>query len=129
MKDDKQAWEELKKWIYEAATSPFEAFRKLAAKIFRHRHSLMNSIRYSENSSQSEQINGVIKGLIHRANGFTSLDAMFALIYLKCSDLVIPLDNRYRPTPDIMRQRREKARAQRHRREEARRAKANVLTA
>jgi len=43
------------------------------------------------------------------------------MIYLRCSDLVIPLDNRYRPSNEKVREMRERANQRRKQREEANR--------
>ncbi|MCR5772911.1 MAG: transposase, partial [Butyrivibrio sp.] len=45
------------------------------------------------NSAKSESTNTTIKGLIKLARGFRNLDNMITLIYLKCSDIVVPLCN------------------------------------
>lgn len=45
-----------------------------------------------------EATNITIKSLIATARGFRNLDNMFALIYLRCSDLTVPLNNRYQPS-------------------------------
>jgi len=45
-----------------------------------------------------EATNTTIKSLIATARGFHNLDKMFALIYLRCSDLTVPLNNRYQPS-------------------------------
>ena len=55
------------------------------------------------------------------ARGFRSLDNMFALIYLKCSDLVVPLHNRPQPSAAWQRIARDRANEKRRRREEERR--------
>jgi hypothetical protein len=63
----------------------------------------------------------LIKAMIKLARGFRNLDNMFALIYLKCSDIVIPLHNRPQPSAEWSRKRREDANRRRKEREEARR--------
>lgn len=52
------------------------------------------SFRCQANSAKSEAVNTTIKVLIKMARGFRNIGNMIALIYLKCSDLVIPLHNR-----------------------------------
>jgi len=122
MKDVKQAWKAMEEWICAAMRSPFKPFQDLARKIFRHRHNIKNTIELGENSSLSEQTNGLVRRLIARANGFHNDENMFHMIYLCCSELVIPLGNRYRPSVEKERQRRERARLNRQRRREQRRA-------
>ena len=68
--------------------------------IARHRENILNSILYQANSAKSEAVNTTIKFLIKMARGFRNLDNMIALIYLKCSDLVIPLHNRPQMTAE-----------------------------
>ena len=94
MKDVKLAEEELDKWIREAASSGLAPMKELSAKISRHRDNILNSIRCQANSAKSEAVNTTIKVLIKMARGFRNIENMIALIYLKCSDLVIPLVNR-----------------------------------
>ena len=121
MKDRDIAEKALHQWIEDARNSGFKSFEDLANKIEeRHLENILNTIQYQENSSRSEQTNGVIKGLIKTAKGFRNLESMFAMIYLRCSDLVIPLHNRYRPDPETVRQRRDLANQRRKQREEAR---------
>lgn len=95
MKDAAIAEEELDKWISEAASSDIIPMAELSEKITRHRDNIMNSIRCQANSAKSEAVNTTIKVLIKMARGFRNIDNMIALIYLKCSDLVIPLFNRH----------------------------------
>ena len=113
------AEKELDKWIEDAISSGFPAFKKLAEKIKARKGEILNSIEYGENSAKSEQTNGKIKHLIHTAHGFRNLDNMFALIYLSCSDLVIPLPNRYRPSLETIRAKREKEKERIRARQEA----------
>ena len=73
---------------------------ELAEKIKRHRENILNSVRFQANSAKSESTNTTIKAMIKVARGFRNLDNMTALIYLKCSDLLIPLNNRPQPSAD-----------------------------
>lgn len=73
---------------------------ELSAKILRHRENILNSIRCQANSAKSEAVNTTIKVLIKMARGFRNIENMIALIYLKCSDLVIPLFNRIQMTAE-----------------------------
>lgn len=111
----------LDNWIAEAAACSIPSFVKMSEKIRRHRQNILNSIRFHMNSSRSEATNCTIKALIATARGFRSLDNMFALIYLRCSDLVIPLNNRYQPSAEKQRAMREIQNARRKAREEMRR--------
>ena len=95
MKDEKQAAIELDQWIKESSESGLEPMVELSEKIGRHKDSILNSVRCQANSAKSEAVNTTIKVLIKMARGFRNVPNMIALIYLKCSDLVIPLNNRY----------------------------------
>ena len=94
MKDEKQAAIELEKWIADASESGIEPMAELSEKISRHKANILNSVRCQANSAKSEAVNTTIKVLIKMARGFRNIGNMIALIYLKCSDLVIPLYNR-----------------------------------
>lgn len=121
MRDPGLAAVELKKWIQDASSCSLEPMAKLSEKIERHYDNIMNSITYHANSSRSESVNTTIKVLIRMARGFRNLDNMMALIYLKCSDLIVPLNNRPKPSADLLKQRRERANELRREREEANR--------
>ena len=94
MKDTIQAENELDQWIADAANSYLKPMVELSEKITRHRDNILNSIRCQANSAKSEAVNTTIKFLIKMARGFRNTENMIALIYLKCSDFVIPLHNR-----------------------------------
>ena len=94
MKDPGQAGTELEQWIKDASGSGLKPMAELSEKIIRHKESILNSVRYQANSAKSEAVNTTIKVLIKMARGFHNIGNMVALIYLKCSDLVIPLNNR-----------------------------------
>ena len=100
MKDAALAEEELDKWIQESASSGLAPMVELSEKIARHRNNILNSIRCQANSAKSEAVNTTIKVLIKMARGFRNIENMIALIYLKCSDLVIPLFNRPQMTAE-----------------------------
>jgi transposase len=121
MSDVKSAEAELDRWVEKARNSGIPAFVRLAEKIVRHRENLLNTIRYGANSSQSESCNAKIKRIIRRAHGFRNLDNLSAMIYLECSDLVIPLPHRPQLTAEQIAENRRRAREYRQRREEARR--------
>ena len=92
---------------------------ELAEKIKRHRENILNSIRFQANSAKSESTNTTIKTMIKMARGFRNLENMKALIYLKCSDLVIPLHNRPQSSAERRAAMRLKAADHRRIREEA----------
>ena len=89
-----QAAIELGQWITDASGSGLEPMMELSEKIGRHKENILNSVRCQANSAKSEAVNTTIKVLIKMARGFRNIGNMIALIYLKCSDLVIPLHNR-----------------------------------
>lgn len=122
MKDYEQASIELAKWIDDARGSGLKPMKKLADKIeIRHKENILNSIKYQANSAKSESTNTTIKGLIKLARGFRNLENMIALIYLKCSDIVVPLCNRPQPSAEYLAKKRARANELRRLREEQRR--------
>ena len=100
MKDAESAARELDKWKYDAAQSGLSAMEKLSEKINKHTKAILNSVRLQANSAKSEAVNTSIKVLIKMARGFRNIPNLMALIYLKCSDLVIPLNNRPQMDPE-----------------------------
>lgn len=122
MKDLDQAAAELTKWIDEAKNSGLGPMEKLADKIENiHKENILNAIKCQANSAKSESTNTTIKGLIKLARGFRNLDNMIALIYLKCSDIVVPLCNRPQPSAEYLARKRARANELRRLREEQRR--------
>lgn len=119
MKDPSQAAEALTEWIETAGSCGLEAIVKLSEKIQRHYDNILNSITYQTNSAKSEAANTTIKALIKMGRGFRNIENMIALIYLKCSDLVIPLNNRMQPSAKYQAKMRDIANARRKAREEA----------
>ncbi len=103
MKDYEQAYIELVRWIDDAKCSNLTPMKQLAEKIQTiHLKNIMNAIKYQANSAKSESTNTTIKGFINLARGFKKISNMIALIYLKCSDIVIPLRNRPIPSKDYL---------------------------
>ena len=102
---------ELTNWIAAAKESGLGPLEELGAKIDRNKEYILNSIRLQANSSKSEATNTTIKALIAMARGFTNLDNLMDLIYLVCSDLVVPLYNRIQPTAGETAERRARAAA------------------
>ena len=100
LKDAQFAEAELDRWIADASECGLRPMVKLADKISRHRANILNAIKFQANSAKSEATNTTIKALIKMARGFRNLDNMMSLIYLKCSDLVIPLNNRPQPSAE-----------------------------
>jgi transposase len=117
MKDAEQASNELDTWISDAAESALKPMLELSAKIERHRKNIVNSIRCQANSAKSEAVNTTIKVLIKMARGFRNIGNLIALVYLKCSDLVIPLNNRPQKTAEQAAAARKAANEQRKRRQ------------
>lgn len=108
-KDVASARLELGKWLAEARESGLRHFATLAEKIERHKDNIFRAIECQSNSAKSESTNTTIKGLIKTARGFRNINNLFALIMLKCSNLVIPLRNRYQPDAEMRKQKRERA--------------------
>ena len=121
LKDSILAVIELDLWIVDASECGLRPMEELAEKIKRHRENILNSIRFQANSAKSESTNTTIKTMIKMARGFRNLENMKALIYLKCSDLVIPLHNRPQPSAERRAAMRLKAADHRRIREEAKR--------
>ena len=119
MKDHEQAAIELDNWISEASACGLKAIEELSEKIARHRINILNSVRLQANSAKSESANTTIKTLIKVARGFRNMENLKAFIYLKCSDLVIPLNNRYQPDAEKAKELRDRANDLRRKREEA----------
>ena len=121
MRDAEEAAAQLDEWIEDASSCGIAAMEKLSEKVGKHRENILNAIRLQANSAKSEACNTTIKALIKMARGFRNLDNMFALIYLKCSDIVIPLHNRPQPSADHQKKARDAANLRRRAREEERR--------
>ena len=117
MKDEKQASIELEQWITDASESGLGPMVELSEKIGRHKVNILNSVRCQANSAKSEAVNTTIKVLIKMARGFRNIANMISLIYLKCSDLVIPLHNRPQMTSEKAAAVRKAANEQRKRRQ------------
>lgn len=117
MKDSVQAANELEQWIRDAAASGLKPMIDLSEKIERHKGNILNSIRCQANSAKSEAVNTTIKVLIKMARGFRNIGNLIALIYLKCSNLVIPLHNRPQKTAEQAAAARKTANEQRKRRQ------------
>ena len=119
MKDSKTAETALEQWIEEVANCEIKQFVDIACKIRKHKESILNAVELQVNSSKSEATNTTIKSLIATARGFRNMANMFALIYLRCSDIVVPLHNRYQPSAEKQRELRELQNQRKRQREEA----------
>ena len=126
MKDLKTAIIALEQWLEEAENCGIPQFVELKEKIARHKTNILNSVKFQVNSSRSEATNTTIKALIATARGFRNLQNMFALVYLRCSDLVVPLNNRYQPSAEKQRELRDIQNKRKHQREEEKRASVTV---
>ena len=80
---------------------------------------LLQSIVNSYFNKYLTDTNTTVKALIKTARGFRNLENMKALIYLKCSDLLIPLNNRPQPSAQKRRAMRLEAAQRRRSRQEA----------
>ena len=118
---------ELDRWIDEAFACGLDPIIKLAEKILNHRSGILKSIEHQANSAKSEATNTTIKAIIRMARGFWNMDNMISLIYLKCSDIQIPLHNRPPIPPEYAKQQRERANERRRLKEEQRRLAAVAI--
>lgn len=85
---------ELKKWLWWASHSRIPAMVKLNRKIRRHKEHILNTIRLGMSNARIEATNNKIKLIVRKAYGFRNIQNMLDMVYLVCSDLVIPLPNR-----------------------------------
>ena len=108
MKDVEGARNELEKWIEKCLQCTLQPMVKLGRKIARHKDHILLSVECMANSAKSEACNGQIKMLINMARGFRNYKNMANLIYLKCSDIVVPLNNRFQLSPEKIREIRER---------------------
>ena len=128
MKDRAIAEEAIYQWIKDARASGFKPFVELADKLEKGSdkddsdpriEGILNAIEYNGNSALSEGTNSRIKKLIHMANGFRDIEAMFSLIYLVCSDLDVTLPNRYTRPASIKAKKQREANDRRRKLQEA----------
>ena len=121
MRDHVTARASLDAWIEEAGSCGIGQFEELAEKVGRHEEGIVAAVELQANSSRSEATNTTVKALIAAARGFRNLDNMFALVYLRCSDIAVPLNNRYQPSAGKQRELRDVQNARKREREEAKR--------
>ena len=94
VKDLDEAQKELKAWLWWASHCRIPAFVELNKKIRRHKKHILNTIRLGLSNARIEATNNKIKLIVRKAYGFRNIQNMMDMIYLVCSDLVIPLPNR-----------------------------------
>lgn len=85
---------ELNSWLWWASHCRISAFVELNKKIRRHKEHILNTIRLGLSNARIEATNNKIKLIVRKAYGFRNMQNMMDMIYLVCSDLVIPLPNR-----------------------------------
>ena len=85
---------ELNSWLWWASHCRISAFIELNKKIRRHKEHILNTIRLGLSNARIEATNNKIKLIVRKAYGFRNMQNMMDMIYLVCSDLVIPLPNR-----------------------------------
>ncbi|MGN8739727.1 transposase [Bilifractor sp. HCP3S3_D3] len=74
----------------------FHGFR-LYEKIKRHKDHILNTIRLGLSNARIEATNNKIKLIIRKAYGFRNIQNIMDIVYLVCSDIAVPLQNR-KPT-------------------------------
>mgnify|MGYP003491831989 CR=1 FL=1 len=94
IKDLEEAETELKSWLWWASHCRIPAFIELNKKIRRHKEHILNTIRLGLSNARIEATNNKIKLIVRKAYGFRNMQNMMDMIYLVCSDLLIPLPNR-----------------------------------
>ena len=67
---------------------------ELNKRIRRHKEHILNTIRLGISNARIEATNNKIKLIVRKAYGFRNIQNMLDMVYLVCSDLVIPLPNR-----------------------------------
>jgi len=96
IKDIDLAKDELKKWMFGASHSRIPAIVELYRKIKRNKEFILNAIEYGMSNARIEATNTKIKLIVRKAYGFRNFENMTNMIYLVCSDLHIPLPNRFK---------------------------------
>ena len=94
VKDVQLAEEELEDFLSWASRCRIPAMVNLGKKIRRHKEHILNSIRFGMSNARVESTNNKIKLIIRKAYGFRNVENMLDLVYLVCSNLIIPLPNR-----------------------------------
>lgn len=91
---------ELKRWLWKASHSQIPQMHDLYEKIKRHEEHILNTIRLGLSNARIEAANNKIKLVIRKAYGFRNIQNLLDMVYLVCSNLVIPLPNR-KPKPPM----------------------------
>lgn len=99
IKDPAEAEAELNKWLWWASHSRITAVINLNKKIRRHKEHILNTIRLGLSNARIEAINNKIKLIVRKAYGFRNIQNMLDMVYLVCSNLVVPLPNRKPKVP------------------------------
>ncbi|MGN0433344.1 transposase [Bilifractor sp. LCP19S3_H10] len=63
----------------------------------RHKDHILNTIRLGLSNARIEATNNKIKLIIRKAYGFRNIQNIMDIVYLVCSDIAVPLQNR-KPT-------------------------------
>ncbi len=88
------AEELLTSWLWRASHSRIPAMLELSRKIRRHKKHILNTINLGMSNARIESTNNKIKLIIRKAYGFRNLQNMLDMVYITCSNLIIPLPNR-----------------------------------
>lgn len=94
LKDASEAEELFDSWLWRASHSKIKPFVELSRKIRRHKQHILNTIELGLSNARIEAVNNKIKLIIRRSYDFRNMDNMFDMIYLSCSNILIPLPNR-----------------------------------
>lgn len=94
LKSYEEAKKALDSWLWKASHSRITSMYELNLKIRRHYHHILNTIRLGFSNARVESINNKIKLVIRKSYGFRNVENMLNMVYLVCSNLVIPLPNR-----------------------------------
>lgn len=100
IKDVPTAETELKRWLSKACRSKIKAFVKLSRKIRRHYDHIINTIRLGMSNARLEATNNKIKLIIRKAYGLRNIQSLIDMVYLVCSNLMVPLPNRGQCCPN-----------------------------
>ena len=91
LNDPTMAPAHLDAWLTWASRSRLDPFVKLARTIRRYRDGILNAIRLGLNNGRLEGLNSRIRLISHRSFAFHTPAPLIALIYLRCTGIVIPL--------------------------------------
>lgn len=81
-------------WRGRAWRSRIPEFVKLQRKVKRHLDAIVATARHGLTNARVEAVNNKIKLIVKMAYGFRNVDNLFAMVMLKCSDLVVELPGR-----------------------------------